>query len=333
VWSGRLQRPDGLIVKITTSDGKPMAVTIAALCFVLSSVSQATQGIVVTLFSGTDLSGWNVEGGNVEVDSSVLRVRQGPGWVRTEKPRGDFVLRAEVRLTGQNAEAGIFVRAYPALDPGQSHPSAGYEIAARDALATGEIIRHSLGGRAVKIDRGTARPAFVKGAWHRYEIECLGTTLKVTVDGVQVAAMGDLGNPSGYLAFRTQTGMAEFRNVELETMSIPGVAPDAKIVEIADQSRPGSGVRFAVPRAPRPVPQYTQDALQRRIQGTVVLSAVVAPDGLAYDITVIKSLDPRFGLDQSAVKTLQQTRFMAGTRNGQPVPVRVVVEYSFTARF
>jgi TonB family protein len=310
-----------------------MAVTIAALFFVLSSVSQAKQGIVVTLFSGTDLSGWKVEGADVEVDSSVLRVRQGPGWVRTEKPRGDFVLRAEVRLRGQDAEAGIFVRAYPALDPGQSPPSAGYEIAVRDASATDEIIRHSLGGRAVKIDRGTARPAFVKGAWHRYEIECLGTTLKVTVDGVQVAAMGDLGNPSGYLAFRTQTGIAEFRNVELETMSIPGVAPDAEIVEIADQSRPGSGVRFAVPRAPRPVPQYTQDALQRRIQGTVVLSAVVAPDGLAYDITVIKSLDPRFGLDQSAVKTLRQTRFTAGTRNGQPVPVRVVVEYSFTARF
>jgi TonB family protein len=106
-----------------------------------------------------------------------------------------------------------------------------------------------------------------------------------------------------------------------------------EIIEIADQTRPGSGVGFAVPRSPKPVPQYTQDALQRRIQGTVVLSAVVAPDGVAYDITVTKSLDPRFGLDQAAVRTLRQTRFMAGTRNGRPVPVRVVVEYSFTARF
>jgi len=267
------------------------------------------------------------------VDSSVLRVRQGPGWVRTEKPRGDFVLRVEVRLRGQNAEGGIFVRAYPALSQGQSPPGVGYEIAVRDSPSTGEIIRHNLGGRAVKIDRRSVRPAFEAGGWHRYEIECAGTTLKVTVDGAQMAAMGDLGNPSGYLAFRTQTGIAEFRNVELETMSIPGVGSGEDIIEIADQSRPGSRVGFAVPRPPKAVPQYTKDALQRRIQGTVVLSAVVAPNGVAYDITVIKSLDPSFGLDQAAVKTLRQTRFTPGTRDGRPVPVRVVVEYSFTAQF
>jgi len=304
-----------------------------ALVPVLSSVSQARQGTVVTIFGGTDLSDWKVEGADVEVDSSVLRVRQGPGWVRTEKPRGDFVLRVEVRLRGQNAEGGIFVRAYPALSQGQSPPSVGYEIAVRDTPSTGEIIRHNLGGRAVKIDRRSVRPVFEAGGWHSYEIESAGTTLKVTVDGAQMAAMGDLGNPSGYLAFRTQTGIAEFRNVELETMSIPGVGSGEDIIEIADQSRPGSRVGFAVPRPPKPVPQYTKDALQRRIQGTVVLSAVVAPNGVAYDITVIKSLDPSFGLDQAAVKTLRQTRFTPGTRDGRPVPVRVVVEYSFTARF
>jgi hypothetical protein len=37
--------------------------------------------------------------------------------------------------------------------------------------------------------------------------------------------------------------------------------------------------------------------------------------------------------DQAAVKTLRQTRFTPGTGDGRPVPVRIVVEYSFTARF
>jgi hypothetical protein len=155
----------GMTTKITMARTQRMAVlTIAlALMSALSSVSQARQGTVVTIFGGTDLSDWKVEGADVEVDSSVLRVRQGPGWVRTEKPRGDFVLRVEVRLRGQNAEGGIFVRAYPALSQGQSPPSVGYEIAVRDSPSTGEIIRHNLGGRAVKIDRGSVRPVFEAG--------------------------------------------------------------------------------------------------------------------------------------------------------------------------
>ena len=312
-----------------------MALTIALGFWpAVSSISQADQGNVVAVFNGNDLRGLKVEGANLEVDSGVLRVRPGPGWVRTENPRGDFILRLEVRLMGPNAEAGIFVRAYPATEPQQSPPSVGYEIAVRDTPSAGEIKRHDLGARALRIDRTPGRPVFAEGgAWHRYEIECAGTTLKVTIDDVPMAAMAEIENPSGYVAFRTQTGVAEFRNVEFETMSIPGVGPGEEIIEIADQTRPGSRVGFAMPRLPKPVPQYTKEALSRRIQGTVMLSAVVSPDGAAYEIAVIKSLDPKFGLDQSAVNTLRKTRFTPGTRDGRPVPVRVVVEYSFTARF
>ena len=147
--------PVGMTTKITMARTQRMAVLTIALALVsaLSSVSQARQGTVVTIFGGTDLSDWKVEGADVEVDSSVLRVRQGPGWVRTEKPRGDFVLRVEVRLRGQNAEGGIFVRAYPALSQGQSPPSVGYEIAVRDSPST---VRSSdttsVGGRSRSID-------------------------------------------------------------------------------------------------------------------------------------------------------------------------------------
>jgi len=312
----------------------PMALTIAlALLSALSSISQAGQGNVVAVFNGNDLRGLKVEGANLEIDSGVLRVRPGPGWVRSENPRGDFILRLEVRLMGQNAEAGIFVRAYPAIESQQSPPSVGYEIAVRDTSSAGEIKRHDLGARALRIDRTPRRPVFEEGGWHRYEIECAGTTLKVTIDDVPMAAMAEIENPSGYVAFRTQTGVAEFRNIEFETMSIPGVGPGEEVIEIADQTRPGSRVGFAMPLLPKPVPQYTKEALSRRIQGVVMLSAVVSPDGAAYDITVTKSLDPKFGLDQSAVNALRKTRYAPGTRDGRPVPVRVVVEYSFTARF
>jgi TonB family protein len=56
------------------------------------------------------------------------------------------------------------------------------------------------------------------------------------------------------------------------------------------------------------------------------------PDGTVGDVRVTKSLDPIFGLDQEAIKAARGWRFAPGTRQGQPVPVLVTIELSFTLR-
>jgi protein TonB len=95
--------------------------------------------------------------------------------------------------------------------------------------------------------------------------------------------------------------------------------------------RPGSGV--SMPRILREVkPQYTSDAMRAKIQGTVVLEAVVTPDGTVGNVEVIKSLDPTFGLDLEAIRAAKQWRFMPGMLKGQPVPVLVTIELTFTLR-
>jgi len=95
--------------------------------------------------------------------------------------------------------------------------------------------------------------------------------------------------------------------------------------------RPGSGV--TTPRVLREVkPQYTADAMRAKVQGTVWLECVVMPDGTVGDVRVTKSLDPIFGLDQEAIKAARGWRFAPGTRQGQPVPVLVTIELSFTLR-
>jgi len=95
--------------------------------------------------------------------------------------------------------------------------------------------------------------------------------------------------------------------------------------------RPGNGVDL--PRVIREVkPQYTADAMRAKVQGTVWLECIVLPDGTVGSVEVIKSLDPTFGLDQEAVKAAKQWRFVPGTRQGQPVPVLVTIELTFTLR-
>jgi TonB family protein len=49
-------------------------------------------------------------------------------------------------------------------------------------------------------------------------------------------------------------------------------------------------------------------------------------------VQVVRSLDPTFGLDQEAVKAVRRWRFRPGTRFGQPVPVLVEIELTFTLR-
>jgi TonB family protein len=96
-------------------------------------------------------------------------------------------------------------------------------------------------------------------------------------------------------------------------------------------SLPGDGV--SMPRVLHKVnPEYTPAALRAKLEGTVLLQAVVRTHGVPSDISVLRSLDRRFGLDQQAVDALRQWRFAPGQRAGQPVPVLVQVEMNFSLK-
>ena len=96
-------------------------------------------------------------------------------------------------------------------------------------------------------------------------------------------------------------------------------------------SLPGDGV--SMPRVLNKVnPEYTPEALRAKLEGTVLLQAVVRTHGIASDISVLRSLDRRFGLDQQAVAALKQWRFAPGQREGRPVPVLVQVEMNFALK-
>jgi protein TonB len=81
-------------------------------------------------------------------------------------------------------------------------------------------------------------------------------------------------------------------------------------------------------------PNYTGDAMRAKLQGVVEMEAVVLPDGTVDPnrIKITRSLDSTFGLDQQAVIAVKQWRFRPGTYKGQPVPVLVNVELTFTLR-
>ena len=74
-------------------------------------------------------------------------------------------------------------------------------------------------------------------------------------------------------------------------------------------------------------PEYTREAIEAQLQGTVLLATVIATDGIPSEIRVVKGLGK--GLDEKAVECLQKWRFKPGTRDGEPIPVKVSVEINF----
>jgi TonB family protein len=74
--------------------------------------------------------------------------------------------------------------------------------------------------------------------------------------------------------------------------------------------------------------KYTDEARRAGVHGIVLLSATIDGRGRARDVEVERGLDP--GLDQEAIKAVQQWRFKPGEQDGHPVRVNVHVEVTFS---
>lgn len=106
------------------------------------------------------------------------------------------------------------------------------------------------------------------------------------------------------------------------------VSPSAQPVAPLVVYQAGDGV--TVPTVVQQVkPSYTPQAIAARIQGSVLLSVVVLPNGGVGDVTVVQSLDTQYGLDTQAVGAAKQWQFNPGTKDGVPVAVRVTIEMTF----
>ena len=138
-----------------------------------------------------------------------------------------------------------------------------------------------------------------------------------------VAGVTSLGPGSGGGAGEgTGTGIGPGRG--------PGIGPGSDGGTGGGPFRPGGSV--STPRLLVQVPpKYTDDALMRKVQGTVVLELVVTKEGRPAEVRVRRSLDPG-GLDERAIAAVNDWRFEPGRLAGRPVDVLVTVYLDFTIR-
>jgi TonB family protein len=142
-------------------------------------------------------------------------------------------------------------------------------------------------------------------------------------------------------------------NVVIASLCFCLVTPQASPVEavgsgqsqVAPQQNPDASGKYHVgdgvspPRLLYAVdPDYTERARRMRVQGKVVLSLTVDPQGRPQDVRVLHSLaekvdkkrrDAASDLDEKAVEAVEQYRFDPAFLKGKPVPVETTLEVNY----
>jgi TonB family protein len=115
----------------------------------------------------------------------------------------------------------------------------------------------------------------------------------------------------------------------LTLAALSTVLANPALAQTGEVYKPGNGVTSPVLiREVKPI--YPQAAMDRKVQGTVEVNAVILADGTVGDVTIKKSLD--VDLDAEAIRAAKQWKFKPGTKDDKPVPVEVSIELSFALR-
>lgn len=103
------------------------------------------------------------------------------------------------------------------------------------------------------------------------------------------------------------------------------------IFRFAERSATSKAGEVTAPVAIREIdPAYPADLIRDRIEGVVILYAVIRSDGSVAEVKVLEGFDDR--LDENARQALSGWHFVPGTRNGNPVDLEAVVRIPFRAR-
>ncbi len=185
-------------------------------------------------------------------------------------------------------------------NPGANRPATiaaygSFSSAVGDSSGSGAARRGKVGG----VDFGSGYAHGVPGGTGHGKVTNVGFS-----DGV---ANGTGNGPRGTAkvgAFHNETAAAPAKMVVVDTGNVTTV----QVIS-------------------HPVPAYTQEAKQLKIQGDVVLEVRFSADGRVHVIRVVRGLG--HGLDEQAIRVAEETQFKPATRDGKAVDTTTYYRIDF----
>ena len=116
-----------------------------------------------------------------------------------------------------------------------------------------------------------------------------------------------------------------------ELFTVPANFRSVSMQDIMRTPVPANGALPAGMKPPvlilRTNPEYTEEARNAKVEGTVQLEVVIGADGVPRDVRIVKSLNP--DLDRKAIETVGQWRFRPGEKDGKPANFSSTIEINF----
>ena len=174
----------------------------------------------ISLFNGTDLSGWNIHGTEKwYVENGDLVCESGPeneyGYLSTEKFYDDFILTLEFKQVS-NGNSGVFFRSTL-----EGTKISGWQVeVAPPGDNTGGIYESY--GRGWLIKPSEKKDKHLKyGEWNFMKIMVKGDNVKTWLNGIEMVNFEDekIGEGKGSIALQIHSGgdlKIRWRNIKLE---------------------------------------------------------------------------------------------------------------------
>ena len=146
-------------------------------------------------------------------------------------------------------------------------------------------------------------------------------------DAAPVAQPDDIPSPGVYGADLPSGGPSIVSGIT--SVDVPGIGEPPPVPrEPPAPVRVGGAIR-APQKTVHVVPEYPAIARASRVEGVVILEAVIAEDGSVRDVRVLRS---RPLLDEAAMEAVRQWRFTPTLLNGDAVAVVMTVTVSFSLK-
>jgi hypothetical protein len=203
--------------------------------FSLAIATASAQEKWETLFNGKDFRGWKQLNGKAKfevVNKEIVgtTVHGEPNsFLATEKTYGDFILELEFRLDS-DMNSGVQFRSIsdPSYKDGRVH---GYqmEMDPSPRAWTGGVYDEARRGWLYTLDYNPeGRKAYKHGEWNKARIECIGSTIRIWINGIPTTHLIDDMTSEGFIALQVHSirnpedagQQVRWRNIRIQTKNI-----------------------------------------------------------------------------------------------------------------
>ncbi|MCM8535327.1 MAG: DUF1080 domain-containing protein [Lentisphaeraceae bacterium] len=210
------------------------------LASLLVFFSAAAEEGFVNLFNGKDLTGWEnpYEWGEVSVvgDEVHMNTKKKKFFLCTEKKYKDFIFEVEIKMPEGKSNSGVLFRCmkkknkawgYQAeCDPSSRKWSGGlYDEGRRKwmhpdrdfKVGTDEFFTKNLSPEWTEEKKN----AFKRHDWNKYRIECKGSEIKISINGVLTTHIFDSKDADGYIGLQhhgEKGKLYKFKNAKIKEL-------------------------------------------------------------------------------------------------------------------